>query len=221
MNYFKYLPDILYPTLDGTKNSSHDYTKIKNIFKRPSIPESVLKNYAAFENYNIIGDDRPDIVSYKYYDDPKYDWIILIANNIQNIRNEWPMTQSDLNNYLFQKYTEAQLSAIHHYETTEVKNSLGAVILKAGLKVSSDFQFNYTETIGGVPQTKKVNPVVDITNYEYELNLNDAKRSIIMIRPEFLNIIKSEISKSFRYKPSSSFIDESTIKVEDPCIPPI
>lgn len=221
MNYFKRLPDILYPTLDGTKTSSHDFTRIKNLFKRVYIPEQILKNYAAFENYNIIGNDRPDQVSQKYYDNPSYDWVIYIVNNIQNVRTDWPLSQSELNDFLFKKYTEAELSEIHHYETTEVKNDKGAVILKSGLRVPSDFVFKYSETVNGVVQIKTASPVDAITNYEYELKLNDEKRSIIMIRPEYISLITRELSKQLRYKPSSAFVDEFTIKVEDPCIPPI
>jgi hypothetical protein len=221
MAYFKYLTNVIYPTLRKEKNSSHDYTKIKNLFRRAYIPDEILKIYTAFEDYEVQGDDRPDNVSQKYYDNPTYDWIIFITNNIQNVRSEWPMTQSDLNNYLLQKYTENELSQVHHYETIEIKNSIGNILLKPGIKVKEDYIFKYTETINGITQTFSYNPVVEITNYEYEVSLNDDKRRILMLRPDYVKIVEREMVGIFRHKPSSSFVDEFTIKVEDPCIPSI
>lgn len=221
MAYFKNLPYIIYPTQQNKKNSGNDYTKIRNFFKRAFIPESILKIYAAFEDYQIIGDERPDNVSQKYYGSPDYDWLIFIANNIQNARTEWPMSQSDLNKFLFSKYTEQELSEIHHYETTEVKNSIGHTILEAGIKVSSDYTFQYTETSGGIIQLRTLTPVQAISNYEYELRLNDDKRNLVLIRPEFVRLVENEISKIFRYKQSSMFVDEFNIKVNDQCLPPI
>lgn len=221
MAYFKNLPNVIYPTQQSKKNSARDYTKIKNFFKRAYIPDDVLKVYAAFEDYKIIGDERPDQVSQKYYQNSEYDWLIFIANNIQNVRTDWPMTQADLNSFLFSKYTEEELSQVHHYETTEVRNYLGHVILEAGIKVKSDFVFQYSETIGANIQVNTLTPVNEITNYEYELKVNDDKRTIVLLRPEFVRTVENEISKIFRYKPSSAFVDEFNIKVSSQCIPPI
>jgi len=221
MAYFRRLPNVIYPVQQGEKNFSHDYSTIKNFFRRPFIPADLLKIYGAFEDYQIQGDERPDNVSQNFYGSPEYDWVIFLANNIQNVRTDWPMTQSDLNKFLFTKYTEAQLSEIHHYETTEVKNSLGHVILKAGIRVKSDFTFQYTEFVAGNTVIKNHVPVRDVTNYEYELLLNDQKRSIVLIRQEFIRTIEVDANTILRYKPSSSYIDPTTIKVADQCIPPM
>jgi hypothetical protein len=220
MNYFRNLPDILYPSFNK-ESSSHDYTKIKNFFRRAYIPESILSQYVAFQDYKIIGDDRPDVVAQKYYNNSNYDWLIFITNNIQNIRTDWPMTQIDLNNYLFDKYTEQELSEIHHYETREVRNSQDHVILRAGIRVSPNYIFKYTEEIGNNLEIITLNPVVEITNYEHEVKVNDDKRSIVLLRPEYTALVEKELSTILRYKPSSSFVDEFTIRTEDRCIPPI
>jgi hypothetical protein len=217
MAYFRNLPNILYPSLRKGKVSSHDYALIKNLFKRAKIPDEILNIYTAFDNYQIVGDDRPDNVAYKYYDNSEYDWIILITNNIQNLRSDWPLSQNDLNNYLLDKYTETELSEIKYYETNELKNSKGHVILKSGIKVTSNYIFKYTD--GGQIITK--NPTKSVSNYQYEIELNEKKRNILMLRPEYIAIVEKELRNIFMYKPSSLFIDEFTIKVEDQCIPPL
>lgn len=221
MAYFKNLPNIIYPTQNSGKNSSKDYTTIKNFFRRPYISQEVLKVYAAFQDYQIIGDDRPDTVSKIYYNNPGYDWLIFIANNIQNVQTDWPMSQSELNKYLLGKYTEDELSEIHHYETTQIKNSLGHIILQGGLHVKSDYVFKYTETVNGVTLSKTYNPVKAVSNYENELKINDDKRSIVLIIPEYVSIVEREMFNILRYKPSSIFVDEFNIKVRNQCLPKI
>lgn len=221
MAYFKNLPNIIYPTQNPGKNSSKDYTTIKNFFRRPYISQEVLKVYGAFQDYQIIGDDRPDTVSQIYYKSPEYDWLIFIANNIQNVQTDWPMSQNDLNKYLLEKYTENELSEIHHYETTQVKNSLGHVILEAGLRVKSDYVFKYTETVKGITITKTYSPVKAVSNYENELQINDDKRSIVLIIPEYISIVEKEMFNILRYKPSSIFVDEFNIRVKNQCLPKI
>jgi hypothetical protein len=145
MAYFKNLPNILYPSLRNGKKSSHDYTLIKNLFKYAKIPDDLLDIYVAFEDYQIIGDDRPDNVAEKYYNNSGLDWIILVTNNIQNVREDWPMPQKILYNHLYEKYTEAELEQVKYYETIEVKNSKNHIILKSGIKVPQNFTIRYVD----------------------------------------------------------------------------
>ena len=94
------------------------------MFKRAKLRDDFLNVFTAFEKYSIVGDERPDNVSEKIYKDPQYDWLVLITNNIQNVRTDWPMSQSDLSNFLTEKYTEQQLVEIHHYETNILEVSV-------------------------------------------------------------------------------------------------
>lgn len=166
MSYFRYLPNLYYPSLRNERSSSNDYTLIKNLFKRAKIRDDFANIFTAFEKYSIVGDDRPDNVAQKIYEDPNYDWIILITNNIQNIREDWPLSQSDLNVYLNQKYTPQELSQIHHYETKEVKTDASGIILPAGLVVDENFTVSYSD---GTQFVEDTNCIISVSNYEYEL----------------------------------------------------
>ena len=137
-NYFKQLPDFDYVSrLPDAKIS--DYITVKNLFKRGELATDIFQNLAFFTKYEIVGNDRPDNVAYDTYGDPEFDWVVLLSNNIINIQSEWPMTHNDFNRFLLEKYgTYDKINATHHYQTKEVKNQGGAVVVPAELEVESD-----------------------------------------------------------------------------------
>jgi len=167
-NYFSKIPDFEYVSRLPDARIS-DYIPVKNIFMRGKLREDIFQDASVFTKYKIKGNDRPDNVAFELYGDANLDWLVLTCNNIINVYNEWPMTQFDFENYLLEKYvTYDNINAIHHYETTEVKNSLGATIISAGLQVDSNYSVSfYDDQIEGMTT---VYPVVSVTNYEYEEN---------------------------------------------------
>lgn len=139
--YFKKVPNFEYVSRDLEKNSLSDYTIVKNLFKRAKIRDDIFKNISYFEKYTIVGDERPDQVAGKFYDDPTLDWLILLSNNINNVYEEWPKTQYAFNEHLLEKYGsyEDLYSGIHHYETIEKKTRDGYIIVESGKRVNEGF----------------------------------------------------------------------------------
>lgn len=211
MAYFKRIPDLLYPSLKKDI-SSFDYIKIKNLFKRAKLRDDFLNVFSAFEKYSIVGDERPDNVSEKIYKDPEYDWLILIVNNVQNARTDWPMSQSDLSSFLSEKYTDQELGQINHYETKEVRNSSGEIVLPGKLIVNSNFTFKYAD----LGATTTYSSLVSVSNFEYENYLNEEKRNIVILRPEFVKLVEKDLRRIFKYEQSSEFVDQRTIKTYNP-----
>ena len=130
--YFRKLPSFEYVSrLPNAKIS--DYVAVKNLFKKGTLREDIFQNLSFFEKYQIIGDDRPDNVADKVYGDSTLDWLVLLSNNIINIQTEWPLSQQSFTNYLLSKYAQGNdteedtynriYNGVHHYETSEVKNS--------------------------------------------------------------------------------------------------
>jgi hypothetical protein len=139
--YFKKVPNFEYISRGLNKNSLLDYTTVKNLFKRPKVREDIFKNVSYFQKYTIIGEERPDQISDKFYNDPTLDWLVLLANNINNVYEEWPKTQYAFNEHLLQKYGsyENLYSGIHHYETSEVRTREGYIIVEGGKEVNEGF----------------------------------------------------------------------------------
>ena len=150
-SYFNYVPEFYY--VDRSKESKNitDTSLVKNFFKRFSLRSDIADNLSFFEKYTIRGDDRPDNVAHEIYGDENLDWVVLISNNILNIYNEWPMPQSAFEKFLLEKYGDYNnlYNFIHHYETSEVKDSKGITIIRGGQRISNTWKTNgnYIETI--------------------------------------------------------------------------
>ena len=211
MAYFDLFPDILLPSFIENRNSSSDFTRTKNLFKRAKIRDDFFENAVTFTKFTISGDDRPDNVAKILYDDPELDWVVLLSNNIINIRDEWPMSQFDLQRYLDNKYSKEQLEQIHHYETLEQKAPDGKLLLSGGMHVDAGFKFNYN--YGGIYYSLSGGSLVkSVSNYDYELEQNDDKRVIFALRPEYLAVIVEDMREIMTYTDSSQYIDNRTKK---------
>lgn len=140
MGYFSELPNIQTINRTKTEISIDENVVIKNLFRRAKIRDDVLSIVTAFEYYTINEDEKPNQVAEKIYRDPELDWVILTTNNILNVQDEWPIDSKSFLNYLLDKYgSEEELQKIHHYETIEVRDSFGRVVLPSGLWVDEAF----------------------------------------------------------------------------------
>ena len=208
MAYFDLFPNIELPSFSSKRNSSYDTIVVKNLFKRAKVREDFFQNVTAFNKFRVTGDDRPDNVAFEIYGDEELDWVVLLSNNIINIRDEWPMSQYDFQRYLDNKYDPVQLGQIHHYETKEIRKQDGILLLQGGLEVDADFTFSYS--YDGVEYN--VNEVISVSNLQYEIDKNDAKRSIYVIRPEYVSTIINDMREIMTYTDSSQFINRKLKK---------
>jgi len=202
--YFRQLPNFDYVSrLPDAKIS--DYIQVKNLFKKGKLREDIFQNIAFFTKYKIIGDDRPDNVAYEVYNDSTLDWIVLLSNNIINIQTEWPLTQQSFDSYLLNKYGsyDALYSNIHHYETIEVKNTAGTIIVTAGMQVSSDYNVSYYDYFTN-SQVNRSDIITPITNYEYEEKIENDKRNIFLLKPTYIHLIFDDLNDIMPYKKGSS-----------------
>ena len=215
--YFRYIPDFDYVSRLSKAQNISDYIRVKNLFKRTKISEQIFNDLTFFTQYQVITDERPDNVAFKVYGDSNLDWLIMLANNIINVQQEWPLEHQSYYNYLIGKYgSDAALQNIHHYETREIKNSVGKVIVPKGLEVPSTFNITYFDTGLGVQQTVTTEIVTEITNQVYEDRLNDSKRNINIIKPRFIGLIIEEMEKAMKYpKGSTQYVSKKVVKGEN------
>jgi hypothetical protein len=213
-NYFSQLPDFEYVSRLPDSRIS-DYITVKNLFMRGKLREDIFQNASVFTKYKVEGDNRPDNVAFEVYGDADLDWLVLTCNNIINVYDEWPMTQVNFENYLLEKYgTYENINATHHYETTEVKNANGVIILPAGLEVDSNYSIAfYDAEIEG--ETTVNSPVQEVTNYMYEQRLQDDRRNIFLLKPRFLNVVKDDLEEMMEYKKGSTQYKSETLKTAD------
>tara|TARA_R100000008_G_C3556635_1_gene153587 strand:- start:40 stop:714 length:675 start_codon:yes stop_codon:yes gene_type:complete len=211
-SYFKQLPNLDYPSLENDRNSAYDYQTVKNIFKRAVLRDDIFNEATAFTKYSIQGDDRPDQVAYKIYNDSGLDWVVLTTNNIIHLRDEWPMGNQDFLTYLNSKYTTQELSNIHHYETEIIRDSRGRLIQPEGLTVPAGHSISFVDN--GVLRTES--KLKSFTFLDNETNLNDDKRNINILKKGYLDLFLEDFAEIMEYKPSKQFISKKLKKTENP-----
>ena len=241
-SYFSYFPDIDYVSRTTDRSSSNETIRVKNIFKRPKLRDDFGSVATAFSDYMIVGDERPDQTAEAAYGDPRYDWVILTTNNIVNYHEQWPLNSVDFQNYILEKYgSESALENVHHYDTELFMDQRARLVVPEGLRVDSNFDCSYLdytlqaeisfagETLNAISTVDNVGTVKDangdqilssnvfaVSNYQYEVNENDAKRRIRVLKKDYLDVYLSDMRRIMKYKPSSDYITKSLKKVFNP-----
>jgi len=210
MGYFRELPDLNYQSPLSHRTSSDEYVKVKNLFRRVKLRDDLQSTFTAFDKYQIADGARPDLVAEELYGRADLDWVVIISAGIVNIRNDWPLSDRDIYRFSEEKYGIEHLSDIRYYETTEVKDSQGRLIMPAGKVVDKTFTIpnpsNALDTL---------NPVAGITNYEYEVIKNNKKRGIYVLKKIYLQQFLNDMRKIMYYDKSSQYVNERLIQTEN------
>ena len=229
MAYFRHLPNIAYQSPLSHKNRSDDYIVIKNIFRRTKLFDFLSRNVSVFQKF-VIGDGaRPDTVAEDLYGDSSLDFVVILTAGITNINHQWPIQDHQVYDFALEKYgSEAEMTSIHHYETLEIVDDKGRLILPPNLIVDVDFKIS--GTINKYPSTRYTlksltgnrqlddkdefsvladNIASPITNLEYEYIENEKRREIDVLRNSYVNMFVEDMKDVVRYDKSSSYITSS------------
>lgn len=212
--YFSQFPNINYG-VSMNRSGVIDFIQIKDFFNHLILRDFEFSRRTILSPYMIKNGERPDQISYEQYGDEQYYWLILHINEVVDFYNEWPMSQYNLDRYITDKYGTIGGEDVHHYETLEVKDTKGNVLLpgrggpgpdrgglgKSGLVVSEDYTFTYPSEPGSNFYITKSGSVgtnaacTPITNRQYEYDLNEDKSQIWLLDGKYISDIEREISK--------------------------
>ena len=214
MTYFRELPNISYVSLLPNQNRSDERIEVKNLFRRAKLRTDVDQSVTAFDYYQVQDNERPDIIAQKIYENPELDWVILVTNNITSMRNQWPLSNNELYNYCLEKYgSDLAVMQTHHFETQEIKDMFGRIVLEGKLIVDQNFTFTYSKEDNSV---ETLSPAQSVSNYTYEQRLNEEKRQIRVLKPGFLTAFISDFRNIMKHDKSSSFVNRSLISSYNP-----
>ena len=172
------LPDLLYNF--SSKPLDPDFLMVKNIWRRAQIITEFKSQVSLFVEDQVGDGERPEDVATRLYSNPFYNWTILIINDITDYYAQWPRSVTQLQDFVNQKYDNAQ--ATKHHVTTEVRDANNNVIVPAGKIVASNFQVAYYNG----STTVTANPVVSVSNAMYETELNSKKQAIQVVKPDLI-----------------------------------
>lgn len=172
------------------------------------IPE-LMKNVELFYGYSVQEGDTPETVAYKYYGDQYRYWIILYCNGILDPQWEWPLNNQQFDSYIQNKYKDAAVEAgktvleyvqstMHHYEKLIITLD-GETLYQTTKNIVIDEE-TYTNliekteqvSINGVP-TKYTISKKPVTVYDYELEQNESKRNIKLIKSVYASEMERQL----------------------------
>lgn len=182
-NYFEQLPNIMY---GQTINRAGivNYVKMKDFFRLMRVRDDIFAEDTLYREYVVQNGLRPERVAFELYGDERFYWVILQINDIDDFWNQWPLNQVELETFITERYGSAA-DDISHYETQEVKNDDGDVLLEGGFVVPQNFKFLYYPNPDSNDISLTSFPVA-VTNRQKEFNNNDKKSSINVIDPKYI-----------------------------------
>lgn len=174
-----YMPQSWFVDADGDK------FKKTNIFYRVAMADAIKNDQRAYLPYRIkLGETARDL-SQRYYEDSEYFWVIYLMNDMVDIYNDWPKGTDDLKTFVEDKYGSENVSAIHHYETPNGQ--------PRDLRAMRDiYEFDVSIKDSEIVNAFALTPV---TNYQYEERLNNDKRSIKVLRKDYLDSLVDAVEE--------------------------
>ena len=214
MSYFDLFPKIPYD-IAGKQYST--YQNVTNIFFRLRVLREVLGNITAYYEYIIPDTMTPEILAETIYGDPEAHWVILMTNNIVDAQYEWPLKSDAFNKYITNKYGSIANSQIqiHHYEKViQREESSTGTVTETRFIINEDKLTDNVLTVpydyyDGLAETQSVETfnlqdgttVIQtsfreaIMAYDFENDLNEKRRSIKIIKPEYYGQIRHEFDE--------------------------
>lgn len=206
--YFNYFPQTAYYLSDD--NSSLDV--VTNLMSRFSFNATSKDKLVMYYKYDISDGETPEIIADKLYGSPEKHWIILSVNNIKNPQFDWPLRYNDLTKYIDIKYRGATYantantgtglswskSHTHSYYITEKRvmpsgsDTTETIIIDAATFANTNTTSTVVYTLYDSSNVTITTTKSSISYYEYEIEENETKRTIDILRPEFVKTIEQE-----------------------------
>ncbi len=196
--YFQYFPFLTY-SLDSASISTDDI--VTNIFRRVGFMDSIKNNSQLFYPYSIVDGDTPEIIAHKLYGDVNLYWVVTMFNDIINPVTDWPKTYAQFTQYITDSYgsiATAKTTTQLYTKTVTKSNSQGfetseifVIDLTTYNSLASVVPESYTFEDGSTVTVTTTRQIVSV--YDYEENLNEAKRNIHLLKIDYLPLAKSQM----------------------------
>ena len=189
-NYFTNLPKVGYD-INGTGKDS--FLSVTNIMKRVKFKPSVLEDISNYYPYFVKEGERPDIIAHAQYGNIGYAYLIMLINDIYDPNFDWPLSSQIFEKYIINKYgsvTTAISGVKNYYQIVR------AEVARTGTSERiPEVKFVVDETTYDALDS---GDRTTLSNYDYEVELNDAKREIKLINPAFIRDIDYQVKRTLK-----------------------
>lgn len=155
---------------------------VTDLMRRIKVRSKIRDEASLYQTYDVPNGERPETTAFKHFGDTELHWVILMTNDITDAYYEWPLSEQDFETYVRDKY--ANPDAVHHYEVTQ---SSGRQTGNGPEDYSHKVQVN-SDAVGAQ----------SVSNYEYEQRLQDERRTIKLLQPQFLGLFIEEFERLVR-----------------------
>uniref|UniRef100_A0A6C0JSP6 Baseplate wedge subunit n=1 Tax=viral metagenome TaxID=1070528 RepID=A0A6C0JSP6_9ZZZZ len=205
--YFSQFPLTYY-----TLSDDNSLDIVTNITSRFIIESNIKDNIVLYQKYYIQDSDTPDIIAAKLYDDPEKHWIVLMINDIVDVESEWPLSYENLMKYVDEKYmpvngneydgiiwAKANTYAYYRKEST----IYDGITTTNKFEIDANTYADLVESINDEILLADNNTITyNITKetksyYDYEIDANEAKRNIKLLRPEYAKNLEKQLRDVF------------------------
>jgi len=210
--FFNYFPKTFYTS----NNTSSGIDTVTNIIARFGFEKKLKENSSAFYKYTIKDSDTPEIIAGKFYDHVERHWIVLLFNDIIDPQYDWPLDSRTLIQYINTKYSANQYADTANTSITGISWAQNTSHVKSYFKNITRTSADGTDIVEKI--TVDANTYANIaatsiaytlnnsssitetiskttqTYYDYEVELNEAKREIKLLKSDFV----PEVEKEFR-----------------------
>ena len=187
-NYFKNIPKVSYD-INGTE--PNNFLSVTNIMKRVKFKPKIIEDIVDYYPYFVKEGERPDIISFNEYGTIAYAYLIMLVNNIYDPLFDWPLSSQQFEKYIESKYGSVS-SAMG--TTKYFFQIIRAEVARTGVSERvPEVKFIVDETTYNALDAGERTTQ---TEYEYEEELNDNKREIRLINPEFIQDIDYNVKTS-------------------------
>jgi hypothetical protein len=209
--YFNYFPKTFY----SSNNASTGLDSVTNIIARFGFEQSLKNNSSAFYKYQIQESDTPEIIAHKYYGNAERHWIVLLFNDIIDPQFDWPLKYDVLIDFVDAKYTAngaanttvqsglawaMSTNNVQAYYKIVTKTDIDNVTLIEKIQVDANTYANVATSSSSVTLQSGDAITQTITKskktyYDYEMEENESKREITLIKSDFVKEIEKEFKK--------------------------
>ena len=209
--YFSKFPKTYY----SLENTPYSLDVVTNIISRFSLEQSFKDNTSIYEKYNVQESDTPEIIASKIYDSPERHWIVLMMNDIVDAQYDWPLEYRTLTAFINDKYTANANTAAgqtglmwsqentHSYYSVEKRTTIRTGdFLEKKVRVDANAYANVVTSstnkiLSDGNEIKIDTSKESISYYTYEIDENESKRQIKILKPEFAYALEQELKAVF------------------------
>ena len=152
---------------------------VTDIMRRVKVRSKIVDEASLYDKYDVPSGEKPEDTAFKHFGDAELHWVILLTNNITDRYYDWPLSFQDFETFVRDKY--ANPDGIHHYEVT-----------RSSGKTTGNGPNDYSHKI---EVNSDATGAQSVSNREFEQRLQDQKRQINLLNPQFLGLFIQEFEK--------------------------